>query len=136
MIYALGLASDGTFEHFVAEARRCGERVVPIDLRDVATRGDWRLAVPDDGAAWVTDGDRRYDLDPAASYFCRLIDLSALQDDTRAAARWHGLVRGCSPGSTRCRAPWSTGRARGRTTRRNRFTSSRSRATASPSPRA
>ena len=94
MIYALGLASDGTFEHFVAEARRFGARVVPIDLRDVATRGDWRLAVPDDGAGWVSDGDERHDLDPAASYYCRLIDLSALQDDTRAAARWHGLVRG------------------------------------------
>jgi hypothetical protein len=92
MIYAIGVDGDATFTHFVAEAERAGAAVVAIDLREVVAERAWRLAIPDDGHSVLPTANERYDLDPRASYFCRLIDLAALQDDPRHAAAWQSLV--------------------------------------------
>lgn len=89
MIYAIGVGSDGTFAHFVSAA---AGGVTAIDLREVAAAGDWRLAVPDDGRSLLRTPEREYPLDPHAAYFCRIIDLSALQEDRHRALRWRGLV--------------------------------------------
>lgn len=90
--YAIGLGSDGTYAYFLAEAARRGADVVAIDLREVVASGDWRLAIPDDGASWLRVAGRRYDLDPVGGYFCRIIDLSKLEPDPQLAARWRWLV--------------------------------------------
>ncbi|GLW08066.1 hypothetical protein Misp01_31960 [Microtetraspora sp. NBRC 13810] len=92
MIYALGLASDGTIAHFTAEAARRSVPVTLIDLHDVLSGGDWRLAVPDDGQSWLATAGQRYDLDADAAYYCRLIDLSSLEPDPGHALRWQSLV--------------------------------------------
>ncbi|MGH3720499.1 MAG: ATP-grasp domain-containing protein [Pseudonocardiaceae bacterium] len=54
--------------------------------------GDWRLAIPDDGASWLHTGGRRHDLDPVGGYFCRIIDLSKIEPDPQRATRWRWLV--------------------------------------------
>jgi hypothetical protein len=77
MIYAIGLASDGTLEHFTREAARRSVAVTLIDLDDVVSAGDWRLAIPDDGESWMSTGDERFDLGTADAYFCRIADLSS-----------------------------------------------------------
>ncbi len=92
MIYAIGVGSDGTFGHFVEAAASHGVEIVSVDLREVAAGGDWRLAIPDDGRSWLATATERYALDPEGSFFCRIIDLSALQRDVARARRWQGLV--------------------------------------------
>ncbi|CAJ59545.1 MULTISPECIES: ATP-grasp domain-containing protein [Frankia] len=91
-IYAIGLGSDGTWRHFVDGAGRRGAGVVAIDLADVVRTGDWRLAIPDDGASRLVTGRQALDLDPAGGYFVRLADLSSLEAAPRLAARWRALV--------------------------------------------
>ncbi|MGV9386483.1 ATP-grasp domain-containing protein [Nonomuraea sp. NPDC003707] len=92
MIYAIGVGSDPTYAHFVSETRRIDAPVAAVDLREVVAEGRWRLAVPDDGDSVLPTAEETHRLDPAASYFCRLSDLSALQDDVRQARRWQSLV--------------------------------------------
>lgn len=91
MIFAVGLTSDGTLAHLADEAARRGVAVTTIDLHDVVADGDWRLAIPDDGRSWLTAAGQRYDLDAAASYFCRIVDLSSLEDEGRWL-RWQSLI--------------------------------------------
>ncbi|MFG3013121.1 RimK family alpha-L-glutamate ligase [Streptomyces cinerochromogenes] len=89
MIYALGLATDGTLAHYTA---RAAADVTLVDLTDLAADGAWRLALPDDGDSWLLARDQRHDLRPGDGYYCRLADLSALEDDPGLRARWHGLL--------------------------------------------
>ncbi|MBL1084319.1 hypothetical protein JK359_20495 [Streptomyces actinomycinicus] len=89
MIYALGLATDGTIAHFTA---RAAADVTLVDLTELAGDGAWRLALPDDGDSWLLAGDQRHDLRPGDSYYCRLADLSALEDDVTRRVRWRGLM--------------------------------------------
>ncbi|MCM3921015.1 hypothetical protein ND748_04900 [Frankia sp. AiPs1] len=91
-IYAIGLGSDGTWRHFLDATGRHGAGVVAIDLADVVRTGDWRLAIPDDGASRLVTGQQAVDLDPAGGYFVRLADLSSLEAVPRLAARWRALV--------------------------------------------
>jgi hypothetical protein len=91
VIFAIGLTSDGTLAHFVGEAARRAAAVTTIDLHDVVAGGDWRLAIPDDGRSWLTAAGQRYDLDADGSYFCRIVDLSSLENEDNQL-RWQGLI--------------------------------------------
>ncbi|MFF4576050.1 RimK family alpha-L-glutamate ligase [Streptomyces sp. NPDC001410] len=88
MIYAVGLAAESTFAHFTAEAEERGVPVRVVDLRQAVEAGDWRLVVGGDRSASL--GGR--DLDPEASYYCRVADLAALQQDRESAQRWRWLT--------------------------------------------
>lgn len=88
MIYAVGLASESTFAHFTASAEARGVPVRAIDLRQAVEEGDWRLVVGGDRSARLGD----HDLDPEASYYCRIADLAALQQDHESAQRWRWLT--------------------------------------------
>ncbi|MEU1408270.1 hypothetical protein ABZ471_39225 [Streptomyces sp. NPDC005728] len=92
MIYAVGIATDGTLAHFTAEAADRSAPVTLVDLGDLVRDGAWRLALPDDGDSWMVVGDQRYDLDPADGYFCRLADLSAFEEDAARTVRWRSLM--------------------------------------------
>ncbi|MFI9244683.1 RimK family alpha-L-glutamate ligase [Streptomyces sp. NPDC053086] len=89
MIYALGLAMDGTLTHFTA---RAAADVTLVDLGELAADGAWRLSLPDDGDSWLLAGDQRHDLRPGDGYYCRLADLSALEEDPVRRVRWRGLM--------------------------------------------
>ncbi|MBL7500109.1 hypothetical protein I6A84_11950 [Frankia sp. CNm7] len=91
-VVALGVGTDGTFRHFVTAAARLGADVVAVDLAEVVDEGDWRLAIPDDGASRLVTARGAVALDPAAGCFARLVDLSAVEPDPRRAARWRGLT--------------------------------------------
>ncbi|OHV31233.1 MULTISPECIES: ATP-grasp domain-containing protein [Pseudofrankia] len=91
-VVALGIGTDGTFRHFCAAGARLAADVVAVDLAEVAEEGDWRLAIPDDGASRLVTARGAVDLDPAAGYFARLVDLSAVEPDPRLAARWRALT--------------------------------------------
>ena len=88
MIYAVGLASESTFAHFTAAAESRGVPVRAIDLRQAAEADDWRLVVGGDRSARLGG----HVLDPEASYYCRIADLAALQQDRGAAQRWRWLT--------------------------------------------
>ncbi|MGW2426206.1 ATP-grasp domain-containing protein [Streptomyces sp. NPDC001709] len=88
MIYAVGLASESTFAHFTATAQARGVPVRAIDLRQAVEAGDWRLVVGGDRSARLGG----HVLDPEASYYCRLADLAALQQDRASAQRWRWLT--------------------------------------------
>lgn len=91
MIYAIGIDSDRTFRHFLERSAGFGVAVRPINLRAVI-RGSWHLAIPDSGTSWVEQDGERVELDPAASYYCRVIDLSSAQVDHAEAVRWRNLA--------------------------------------------
>ncbi|MFD4599629.1 RimK family alpha-L-glutamate ligase [Streptomyces sp. NPDC058464] len=88
MIYAVGLNSESTFAHFVAEAEAQAVPVRAVDLRQVVESGDWQLTVGKDRSARL-DGQV---LDPEGSYYCRVADLAALQHDRASAQRWRWLT--------------------------------------------
>jgi hypothetical protein len=90
-LVAVGVGTDGTFRHVVTAAARLGARVVAVDLAEVVEAGDWRLAIPDDGASRLVTARGVLALDPAAAYVTRLVDLSGIERDGRLAARWRGL---------------------------------------------
>ncbi|TMC22861.1 MAG: hypothetical protein E6J34_04900 [Chloroflexi bacterium] len=91
MIYAIGLGTDRTLRYTISEAMKRGIEVNIIDLR-AAVIGEWRLALPDDGGSFLTLAGKTCSLDPQASYFCRIVDLSMVQTDLELAARWRNLV--------------------------------------------
>jgi len=91
MIYAIGLDSDRTFRHLISEAFKRGIEVQAINLRAVVA-GDWRIALPDDGQSWIAVPGWRFELDPQASYFCRIMDLASVQDEQSLALQWRSLV--------------------------------------------
>ncbi|MFI1366603.1 RimK family alpha-L-glutamate ligase [Streptomyces griseochromogenes] len=88
MIYTVGLASESTFAHFTASAGARGVPVRAIDLRQAVESGDWRLTLGGDRSARLGGQD----LDPEASYYCRIADLAALQGDHESAQRWRWLT--------------------------------------------
>lgn len=92
MIYAIGLDSDRTFRHFISVGERRGMEVKSINLRAVIEEGSWRLAIPDDGDSSITISGRQLALDPRASYYCRIMDLSTVQTELVLAFRWRGLI--------------------------------------------
>lgn len=92
MIYAIGLDSDRTFCHFVNYAESRGVKIQVINLREVIQTGDWRFALPDDNLSWISCSGKKYELNPQASYYCRLIDLSTVQSDLQDAMRWKSLL--------------------------------------------
>jgi glutathione synthase/RimK-type ligase-like ATP-grasp enzyme len=64
-----------------------------LNLR-AAVDGDWRLPLGGSGPATFRFGGRDFEIRPDDSVFCRLIDLSSLQDDRDARRRWRGMVAG------------------------------------------
>jgi hypothetical protein len=96
MIYVIGIDSDRTFRHFISETVERGIEVQAINLRDVILTGEWRLTLPDDGFSWLSIGEKKYELDPQGSYYCRIIDLSTVQSELTQAMRWRGLVAALS----------------------------------------
>ncbi len=94
MLYALGVDTDSTFIHFLSEATRRGVRVQSINLRAVVAAGTWRLSIPDDGDSYVEIRGERITLSADGSYYCRIIDLSSVQDGIPRASLWRNIVLG------------------------------------------
>ena len=94
MIHAVGLRSDATFTRFVARAADCSH-VSVIDLRD-AVAGRWVFPVGPTAPAQMIVSDRLVELRPHDGFFCRIIDLAAVQTDARSARRWEALCNGLS----------------------------------------
>jgi hypothetical protein len=92
MIVAVGLDVDGTFPAFVATALSLGVRVEAVNLR-AAVEGEWQVTFPPDEPARLWYGDRMLALDPADSYYSRIIDLSSEQSDPARSRRWIALTR-------------------------------------------
>lgn len=96
MIYLIGLDSDRTFCHFARVAKDLGTDLQIVNLRAIAQNGDWSFQVPVDPGNpyqnWVYDGQQQIFLDSNAAYYCRLIDLSAVQPEAALADRWRGLI--------------------------------------------
>jgi hypothetical protein len=91
MIYAVGLDTDPTFLYFLRRSAALGLGVQPVNLNAVE---QWRLALPDDGESVIFAAGEPVALDPAAAYYCRLIDLSPALTSPEDAARWRGLLIG------------------------------------------
>lgn len=87
MIKVIGLDSDRTVIHFLAHARRAGVAAELLNLREIAASGHWRLSIPDDGCSWLRTAGSTFALDPDASYYCRIIDLSSVMDKPEQAVR-------------------------------------------------
>jgi hypothetical protein len=92
VIYAIGLDSDRTFRHFVTEADRRGVEIVAINLLAVVAEGSWHIVLPDDGSSSLIISGSEIRLNPTASYYCRILDLSSVQEDLRLAMNWRGIV--------------------------------------------
>ena len=93
MLIAIGIDNDPTLAHFVRAASAAG---VPLDLLNLraAVDGDWRLPVAGGEPALFDFGGRTVELQLDDSIYCRLIDLSTVQQDLEARRRWRGLVSG------------------------------------------
>jgi hypothetical protein len=91
MTIAIGVAPDGTFAHFVREARSAGILRESICLRDLVD-GDFSIETHPGGQAWLSLGSREIRLDPNAGYFCRLIDLGTYEPEPKRAARWRTAI--------------------------------------------
>ncbi|GGY01118.1 ATP-grasp domain-containing protein [Streptomyces hiroshimensis] len=88
MIYAVGIASERTIEHFTAGAGARGVEVETVDLREAAEQGDWQLTMGGDRPARLGG----HTLDPEGAYYCRITDLSALQEERGRALHWRWLT--------------------------------------------
>lgn len=95
MICALGLRSDVTFEHFLAEAAAREVEVLAIDLRDLVD-GDW--VIPLGPADTVQLGVRNeiVHLQPTDAFYCRIDSLADVESDPRRVRRWQALCTGLS----------------------------------------
>jgi hypothetical protein len=91
MIVAVGLDVDGTFAHFVEQALQAKVPLQVVNLR-AAVAGDWRFDLPARSPAILRFGGTTLELPPGASFFCRLIDLSAQEADAALARRWQALL--------------------------------------------
>jgi hypothetical protein len=93
-ICAIGIDSDSTIVHFLRECRRQGAILDAINLRRVASDGDWRFTVGGGGDNVVRAANRTWNLAEYSAVYCRLINLSSCQEDPRLRDRWHGLMVG------------------------------------------
>ncbi|MFF7393423.1 RimK family alpha-L-glutamate ligase [Streptomyces scabiei] len=88
MIYAVGLAAETTLAHFTASAEARGVQVETVDLLEAVAADDWQLSMG--GGRQARVGGRT--LDAEGAYYCRITDLSALQEDPAPALRWRWLT--------------------------------------------
>jgi hypothetical protein len=93
MICALGLGSDGTFAHFLAEAAARGTEVLAVDLRD-AVDGEWLFPIGPAGTAQLSMSDRSVQLQPVDAFYCRITSLADIESDPQRLRRWQALCTG------------------------------------------
>jgi hypothetical protein len=93
-VFAIGLDTDKTYIDFLAQAHKLGVDVRPLNLRAVVDDGSYHLSLSTSGETWISAAGEKIHLDPTASFFCRLVDLSQVQDDMSIANRWRGLIAG------------------------------------------
>jgi hypothetical protein len=93
MIVAIGLDVDDTFAWFVHHALEAGVTLRCINLR-VAVGGAWRFDLPPAGPARIEHAGDVLTLAPDDAYYCRLIDLSAMENDPAIVRRWRALMSG------------------------------------------
>jgi hypothetical protein len=93
MIIAIGLDVDDTFAWFVHRALEADAKLRCINLR-VAVGGAWRFDLPPAGAARIEHAGDVLTLAPDDAYYCRLIDLSAIETDPAIVRRWRALMNG------------------------------------------
>jgi hypothetical protein len=91
MIVAIGLDVDDTFAWFVQRALEAGVKLRCINLR-VAVNGAWRFDLPPAGSARIEHAGDVLMLAPEDAYYCRLIDLSAMETDPAMVHRWRALM--------------------------------------------
>jgi len=93
MIYAVGLRSEVTFAHFLAEAAARGMQVLAIDLRD-AVDGEWIFPIGPAGTAQLKLSGRSVHLCPSDAFYCRIISLADMESDPQRVRRWQALCTG------------------------------------------
>jgi hypothetical protein len=93
MIYALGLRSEATFAHFMAEAAARGTEVLAVDLRD-AVEGEWVFPIGPAGTAELSLSGRSVHLQPSDAFYCRIISLADMESDPQRVRRWQALCTG------------------------------------------
>lgn len=88
----VGLDSDPTITHFVAECHLAGLSPATINLRQVAESGGWHLSIPDNGDSriWWSDGEVL--LSGIKAAYCRPVNLASQQHTAREKAFWHGML--------------------------------------------
>lgn len=92
MITVIGLDVDPVVVRFLEVALQAGDHVRFINLR-AAVRGRWQLSVPPQASpAVLSYADRRDELDPNGSYYCRLTDLSSQLADQAERRQWRALI--------------------------------------------
>ena len=69
-----------------------GIEIQPINLRAVIKKGEWRISLPDDGESYVSVSGEKIQLDPDASYYNRIFDLSRSQSNPADAILWQSLT--------------------------------------------
>lgn len=92
MIVAIGLDVDDTFAWFVHHALEAGATLRCINLR--AAGGAWRFDLPPAGPARIEQAGDVLALGPEDAYYCRLIDLSAVENDPAMVRRSRALISG------------------------------------------
>ena len=75
MLIAMGIDVDPTFSAFVTYAVETGVAIRAVNLRALAV-GRWRFPIPPQRPAELSFCGEEVSLEPADSYFCRLIDFS------------------------------------------------------------
>ena len=91
MITAIGLSTDPTLRHFVAQCRTSGTEVELVDLHDLAL-ADWMFPLPGQDAIW-RDGETERHLPAAGRYYVRPIDLSSVVESRRDSLSWQSMVQ-------------------------------------------
>lgn len=95
MLYAIGLNSDSTLNHFIRQAENLGEEVVLIDLHKICME-PWCISIPSNAYTSKIEIEKNnLVLDPNAGYYARLIDLSSVLPEPSSTASRH-LITGIS----------------------------------------
>jgi len=92
MITVIGLDVDPVIVRFLEVTLEGDDDVRFVNLRAVV-HGRWQLSVPPRAApAVLCYADRRDELDPDGSYYCRLTDLSSKVADRAERRQWRALI--------------------------------------------
>jgi hypothetical protein len=108
LIVAIGLDLDAPYSHFIERAGVEGVAVQPVNLRRYV-EGDWQFHLPSDEPGIVECDAGAIELPPDASYYCRIMDLSAHEADEAKVKRWRGLL-----GALRTWLEWIPGKVANR----------------------
>jgi glutathione synthase/RimK-type ligase-like ATP-grasp enzyme len=92
-VAAIGIDTDPTIVHFLAECRLAGFAVEAVNLREVVAEGGWDIAVPDDGTSriWPSPDGPVTCLSEMDAVYLRPILLGSRATDPETAGRWSNV---------------------------------------------